>query len=820
MKPTEAAKLDDEDIEITPELIHAISMSILYKLFDRPDPHPLCHEEWWAMCCSTAQYVAIAAPRNHAKAQALDSQVLTPSGWSTIGALNIGDSIIGGDGTEKKVTQIHPIQEMDLYRVETSDGKSTLCNLGHLWNIEIPSNKSGIQTKTLEDILSNWKTDRVNHTTGKSYTEFRYRIPAVKPIQYDTKQFLIDPYTLGVWLGDGTSANGDITTADPEILNYITYDVSKKSAKYIYKLEGLYKDLKLCDLINNKHIPNNYLFGDVEQRLALLQGLLDTDGTCHKTHGQVSFCNTNKNLVDGVVELVRSLGGIASLSSGIGKCNGKTGKQYWKVTCKLGNDLCPFKLARKAELWSNSTTLYSYITKIEKEVRTLGRCISVQDETYITDDYLLTHNSTAVTFCYVLVMLMLRKADYIIIVSNTAEQSSGFVAMISRAIRELPELREFGIRTKLIKSNETEIIGEFVDSKRFCVRIRGVGSQVRGLLFEGRRPNLIVCDDLEDKETVMSDEARRKAYSTFLADIVPAISTYGLIRVVGTILHEDSILSNLLDDPLWVTGRYAAHNEDFSEILWPERFTEAKLRALQASWVANGRADEYANEYLSLALSSTHSYFKPTDIRLFDMAELGRTHLVKYIIIDPASSDSSANDFAALGVIGVSHSGAVYILDAALEKLESPDLIDLIFALEKEYKPREIIMESGALKNVLGPFIYKKMRMDRQYFVLSGIAPSRSKTARATSIRAMMRAGKVFLNKDIECLPAWQQQILQFPRGKNDDAVDVMAYIGLYLESIVDGKSDESQDEEYERSDLMDYLDASGYADRDPETGY
>lgn len=208
-----------QQIKIDSELMYGFSGAVLSARYDQPKKTPPFHIKLWDLCCDPYPWVAIAAPRHHAKAQSLDSKVLTPGGWCRLGDLELGSKLFAGNGNVTEVVGFSPITEMDLYRVTTADGKSTLCNLDHLWNVEIPSNQPGkLQTLTLADILKYWKTER---TDGK--TEYRVRIPCIKPVKFNKQDLLIDPYTLGLWLGDGSSDGGCIWSNDPEILEYIPY---------------------------------------------------------------------------------------------------------------------------------------------------------------------------------------------------------------------------------------------------------------------------------------------------------------------------------------------------------------------------------------------------------------------------------------------------------------------------------------------------------------------------------------------------------------------------------------------------------------------
>ena len=337
-----------------------------------------------------------AMPRGFAKAQSLDSRILTPSGWVRMGDLREGGFVMGADGEPKKILGFSPTTEMDLYRLSTRDGRSTLCNLDHLWEVTCPSNtgKKKVVKKTSE-ILQNFKSQRVDKRTGDSYTEYRYFIDTCAPLQFEEKKLPLDPYTLGIWLGDGTSADGTVTSNDPEVFSYIPYKWRKTKAAFRYQIYGIRSLLRSLHLLQNKHIPEIYKFASVEQRLALLQGLIDSDGYVLSGGKNFEFTSARKRLFDDVVDLVRSLGGTVTTGEQLTRFDKDSDyKLSYRFSARLPKELCPAKLSRKAQLWVGSLKTKAAISNIEFEKRALGRCMKVEGELYITDDYLVTHNTT------------------------------------------------------------------------------------------------------------------------------------------------------------------------------------------------------------------------------------------------------------------------------------------------------------------------------------------------------------------------------------------------------------------------------------------
>lgn len=787
------------------ELLTGLTKGFLASRYDNPKPIPEFHAEMWELACDLEEpRVAVAAPRGHAKAQPVTAGVLTPGGWRQIGDLKVGDTVISGDGAPVKVRRVYQKSRMQFYRVMTSDGKTTLCNPGHLWVVEIPSNQKGRQVLSLDEIWKNWRTERHDPRYGRDFTEHRYRIPAISPVEFPKVDLPIDPYVLGVWLGDGTSACASITTDDPSIFEGFPYPVRKLSAKQRYAVDGLYADLKDCGLIGNKHVPAIYFRAAVEDRLALLRGLMDSDGTCHKSHGQVSFCNTNRLLVDAVVDLVRGLGGIATISEGSARLNGKDCGLYWRVTCRLA--LCPFSLERKRALWKPHERLYSYIVGIEPDVEAEGCCIRVEGDTYVTDDYLLTHNSTAMTHAYVLAMMLFRVRDFCLLVSDTEGQAVEFLGDIKAELNGNEALRSaFGIK-KLLKDTETNVICLFADGAMFRIQAKGSEQKVRGLKWRNKRPNLIVGDDLENDEIVMNPERREKFRRWFMNALIPCGSDDCLVRIVGTVLHLDSMLQRLLEDPTWKSLRYEAEDGEFGNILWPEQFPEARLRRIRDSYAAQGDIEGYYQEYLNRPIGDENTFFRREDFLDEERDKEGNKllpNLVHFAAADFAISESQKADFTVIMVGGMDPDGFLHIVDCRSGRWDSEEIIEELISVQRRYDPVVFTFETMTIDKALGPFLDREMRRQKVYLNVNKVTPTKSKTARGKSIQGMMKAGLVRWDKEADWYPATESELMTIatsgPRGAHDDRFDAFAYIGLTVDQYYEAQSpEEIEEEEYD----------------------
>ncbi len=349
------------------------------------------------------------------KAQPLDARILTPTGWTEMRKLRMGDAVIGADGQPHHVNGVFPQGEKDVYRVWFSDGSWAESCDDHLWLVNSPLRKwkhRPPRALPLREIRNH-----LAHASGNA----QHFIPLVKPIEFDQRDFVIEPYVMGVLLGDGNLERLRVTTADHEILERITQRLPaglsiKKvgTTRYDYAITGSKRGKKnpirsaliQYGLIRcrsyDKFIPVDYLCGSVTQRVALLQGLLDTDGTTDKRQNGIEFYTTSGQLANDVQELVWSLGGTASLATHQTQYSYKgekrVGRLSYRLRIKLPVDIKPFALSRKANAFRIPIRREPTrsIQHVEWVRRAPVQCISVDapDGLYVTDNYVVTHNTS------------------------------------------------------------------------------------------------------------------------------------------------------------------------------------------------------------------------------------------------------------------------------------------------------------------------------------------------------------------------------------------------------------------------------------------
>jgi len=430
--------------------------------------------------------------------------------------------------------------------------------------------------------------------------------------------------------------------------------------------------------------------------------------------------------------------------------------------------------------------------------------------------------STSVTLSYALALALFRVRDHILIVSDTEGQASQFLGDIAIELAENEMLHENFGHVTFMKDNATELIVKMRDGFQFRILAKGSEQKVRGLKWRNKRPNAIIGDDLENDEIVMNRERREKFKNWMNKALIPCGSDDCIVRIVGTILHMDSFLERKLNDKSWVSRRYAAHNPDFSHILWPEKFSKERLMRIRQVYIDDGTPEGYSQEYLNYPIDEDNAYFRKEDFRTYDdefkRTELRLKHLYKYSAIDFAISEKERADYTVITTVGVDDQNTIYVLDVRKGRWDSKEIIDEMFSVHQRYHPEIFTAESGMIEKSIGPFLKEEMFRRGEFINLNPMIPTKDKQTRARSIQARMRAGSVYFNEDASWYPDLQQEMLRFPRDVHDDQVDALAWIGLTLDKHIPGKTEEEVyedewEEEYS-SDLM------NHAGRSKSTGY
>ena len=458
--------------------------------------------------------------------------------------------------------------------------------------------------------------------------------------------------------------------------------------------------------------------------------------------------------------------------------------------------------------------------------------------------------TTAVTQTCGLAAVLFCEREYVLIVSDTITQAVQFLGEIKQQLVENEQLRSLFKVKGFIKETEDDFICQCEDGHLFRMSAKGAEQKLRGLKWNNKRPDLIICDDLENDEIVMNKDRRMKFKRWFYAALLPSLSYRGKIMYVGTILHNDSLLESLMPNKHakgyqqeslrtwvqdkngnhrvvngWISVKYRAHNPDFSEILWSEHYSKEDFIAKRNEYIAQGIPDVYSQEYLNTPIDESLAYFRRADLR--DLADVDRELLKTsdwkkrfnfYVGSDLAVSTLEVADWSVFVVGALDEKGYLWILDVIRERMDSQEIVETLLTLERIYEPNAITMEKGQIEKAVGPFLRQRMLDTGTFPTIVPVAPSVDKLTRARSMQARMRAGAVKFDKSADWYLDFEDEVLIFPRGKHDDQVDALAYVGLIIDKMIQGASQqqldrESYEEEYEESGLAE-------AGRSEMTGY
>lgn len=498
------------------------------------------------------------------KGLALDTPIPTPTGWTTMGALSVGDFVLDMDGQPVRVAKKSKVKHLDCYRITFRDGSSVVCDEEHIW-WRMARGSSGL----IESEVGNLRPGD--------------RIPVTAPLELPASNLPIDPWLLGYWLGNG-SVQGFNTlhchSMDADEIAAWARHAGARSAKVVaargnasrVNISGLAVEFASLDLGGAKSIPSQYLRASADQRLALLQGLMDSDGTWNKRRQRVSFSSTARVLADGVAELARSLGQKVQYSVLEKHGFGLEVTSYeveWTATVN------PFRLHRKAiqvvaSQPQRARAKVHAIKAVEKIASVPTQCIAVESETssFLCGEAMIpTHNTKDG-------LTMVRAAKevdrqnrfqvlaYLLGAIQNGLLKPGAQAFLVYADRSGKDTNDYAVEV-VLTDQAIEEVDNFVSDaiygamhnvdvprdreygycEQFCSKFlscRGTESLAAGVI-ENEEAALALKVYLEAKETATAAEKRKKEASAILGTVEGVIlSDEGPYEISKTFINGSS----------------------------------------------------------------------------------------------------------------------------------------------------------------------------------------------------------------------------------------------------------------------------------------
>lgn len=564
---------------------------------------------------------ALALPRGSGKAVSLDTPLPTPDGWTTMRDVKIGDTLFDDNGQPCRVMlKSEVFYGHKCYNVSFNDGSDIVCDADHLWEVEDIWRGHNPYVETTEWLASRYKIG------NRGYHESRFRVKIAKPLQCETTHLPIAPYALGIWLGDGTSCCSEITLfnkdaeeicanvkneAGRDVLSFISNEPDHNTISFNLSPKREMRNGMSCGarrlremgLLNNKHIPSCYLRASVEDRISLLQGIMDTDGHADDL-GHCEICIKYKSLAEDFAELLSSLG--IKFNTGIKYVdfNGKTYGPYTRFYINAYREQNLFKLTRKQSkmrpmpqkhynkkmgAFSHTPCEIRTITEIVEVPSVPTQCIMVDSPShlYLCGKRMIpTHNTSLCEAACIWAMLYGHR-KFVCLIGATETAADEMLASIKIELETNERLQEDfpsacypiaclegianrcsgqtcnGIRTRIKWTNNELVLPtiENAPSAGIVIRVTGILGRIRGMKFkrpDGKtvRPDLVIIDDPQTRESASSIEQNKKRLQTLNGDILglagPSKKISGIMPC--TVIRSGDMADTILDaskNPEW-----------------------------------------------------------------------------------------------------------------------------------------------------------------------------------------------------------------------------------------------------------------------------
>lgn len=436
--------------------------------------------------------------------------------------------------------------------------------------------------------------------------------------------------------------------------------------------------------------------------------------------------------------------------------------------------------------------------------------------------------STTINLAYPAKKILFQEKKFIVPISNTNSQAL---------------LHSENLKRELLQNTEIEAIFGPVKSDSFSKEMwitssgtmvlpRGAGQQIRGVKYMKYRPDLIIGDDMEDSESVMNPETRKKLKHWWFSDVMNSVDRaldVWKIVAIGTILHEDALLTNLVEGDFDKEGaidatlfditakkmdKFKWHTvsidlcDDFYRSNWPDLMSDADVRALADSYASKGMLDTFYREYRNKPIAIENASFQSSYFQYYTETEAflnASPRFESVVLVDPAKTVTATADFSA--VVGISVNvldSTVYIRDIFCARVFPDKLYDEIFAMMDRMQTNIVGIEVTSLNEFI-VFPFKTLAMQRGRFIeLIEIKASREKLERIGALIPFYRRGFIKHNK-MACT-ILEGQLLGYPRSKFIDVADATANIvpmldegGRYFQPSQQDMKDEFAGLEYDQ---------------------
>ena len=746
--------------------------------------------------------------REHYKQNLLTEDILTPMGWRKFGDLNIGDEVYSQEGLPVKVLAKTPVTSDPVqYSVKLSnyqDNISETIQVGseHRWNVVCRGKN---EQKEIKNVSTK---EIVDYTTAQKENKRKrwFKIPFAKALYYPERELPIDPYTLGVWLGDGSCGCGTITNGNNELINRLKGEIKtirKVLNTKVFTVIGLKAKLRETGLLNaksgTKYIPNKYFTASIKQRLELVRGLMDTDGGVSQ-QGQLRFTTTSTGLKAGMLELLSGLGFVPSVRE---QPKQRSNKHCWIVGFGQNEQQVFTTTHHKDKLSTRKLDYnYWYIKEVERAESKPAMCIQVEGGEYLIGRKLIpTCNSTIITFAKSIQDILDSHSENpyhwdqevtIGIFSHTKPIAKGFLNQIKVELESNELLKQ--LYPDVLYENPSReaqkwsldagiVVKRKTNPKEATVEAHG--------LIDGQPTSkhflILNYDDVVTRESVTTTDQIKKVEDGWALSLNLGAAG-GVRRTIGTRYHYNDTYAEMMKRGSVQERIYPATDDGTMKggpVLLDQSVLDDKRRdmgpyvfgcqMLQNPTVDNamGFKSDWVEYY------DNHPYMSGT--KVWDK------NWNYYLLCDPAGEKKRENDYTVMGVIALGYDMNYYLVEGIRDRMNLTERTEELFRLHEKYIITATGYEKYGKDSDIEHIKYVQELKNYRFPIieLGGRSPKNDRIRQLVPIfeqhRFFLPSKSLFINyegKQIDFTEAFiEEEYKPFPVAVHDDMLDFSARI-------------------------------------------
>lgn len=742
-------------------------------------------------------FLGISLPPRVGKKLSDDTPILTRSGWKNHGDLEVGDEVISPTGEFVKVTHVFPKANDVSVRCHFTDGTYIDAHENHEW---VVYNRHNQKYETLE--TKQMINDFESGIPGKRGHRYNYLIPNRGFLKGKYKKLAVEPYTLGYWLGNGRNGNPDICCdrKDISVVERIIedgYPVSwntenKKTGAMTFGFKSLRKGLQKYDMCHSrrntpKYIPEKYLTASMNQRLDLLAGLLDSDGSLISNEHRYQFSTTSEELKDGIITLISTFGWRTSVSEQEPKLSssGIQGRKKVYIISFNPDFYIPCVLKRKQLKEYSKKRRIAFCGFENIEPKKCGNCISVEGGVYCAGRTLIpTHNSTLCIFF--MTWMMGKNPEVANVMSGHSDKlTDGFYGEILNIITDTDTYlwnEVFPLAHLVEKSAKDESI-DLVRRKRFpTLTCRSIEGTLTGAVEIGEG-GVLYCDDLiADLEESINPDRLDSKYDAYLNQLKDRKKDGAIELMVGTRWNVLDPLGRIQeqyeDNPKYKFDVIPALDEDgesnfkydYGVGFSTEYYDDIKDSIDDATWWAKYMGQPYVREGL---------IFKENDLNYYNGTLPGIEPDRIVAVCDVAWG---GGDFLSMPIAYV-FGNSVYVVDVVHNDKDKSITQPIVAGRIKEYHPHQVRFEANNGGSEYAEKVDEMLRSDNFHTNITSrkSPPNKSKLSRiiqySPDILKFYFIDKKNRTKEYD---EFMRQVTTFTvsgKNKHDDAPDSLSML-------------------------------------------